>query len=42
MLLVAHAGHWAIYVIPSLIVLFAVIVSAFRERRARDRDSGPE
>ena len=42
MLLVAHAGHWAIYAIPSLIVLLAVIVSAIRERRQRDRDSAAE
>ena len=34
---VAHAGHWAFYLVPIAIVLAAVIVSAFRERRDRIR-----
>lgn len=46
----AHAGHWLPYVLPILIVLVAVIVTAVRERRAREaegsrtepaRDPGP-
>ena len=32
---IAHAGHWILYVIPILVVLIAVTVSAIRERRAR-------
>jgi cytochrome c-type biogenesis protein CcmH/NrfF len=35
---VAHAGHWLPYVIPALVVLVAVVVSTFRERRRRDAD----
>ena len=37
MLLIAHAGHWLPYVIPVAIVLVAVVVSAVRERRERER-----
>jgi len=33
---IAHAGHWILYVIPILVVLIAVTVSAVRERRARE------
>ena len=32
----AHAGHWLPYVVPVVIVLVAVVISSFRERRARD------
>lgn len=31
----AHAGHWLPYVIPAIVVLIAVLVSAVRERRTR-------
>ena len=31
----AHAGHWLPYVIPIVVVLIAVVVSAVRERRQR-------
>lgn len=33
---IAHAGHWLPYVLPIVVVLIAVIVSAVRERRARE------
>lgn len=33
---VAHAGHWILYLGPVLVVLVAVVVSAVRERRARE------
>ena len=33
---IAHAGHWAFYVAPILIVVAAVILSAIRERRAAE------
>ena len=36
--LVAHTGHWLPYVLPVVIVLVAVVVSAIRERRDRDGD----
>ncbi|MBA2522090.1 MAG: hypothetical protein H0V25_02050 [Solirubrobacterales bacterium] len=42
--LVAHAGHWVLYIGPVLVVLVAVIASAIRERRARQaeaEDDGP-
>ena len=32
----AHAGHWLPYVLPVVIVLIAVVVSALRERRERE------
>ena len=35
---VAHAGHWIVYVIPIVVVLIAVVISAVRERRARDAE----
>jgi len=38
---VAHAGHWIPYLGPVLVVLVAVLVSALRERRARDRREPP-
>ena len=34
----AHAGHWALYVlyaVPVLVVLGSIGITAFRERRAR-------
>lgn len=31
---VAHAGHWALYLLPVAVVLVAVIGSAIRERRS--------
>lgn len=37
---VAHAGHWIVYVIPIVVVLIAVVISALRERRARDAELG--
>ena len=33
---VAHAGHWILYLGPVLVVLAAVLLSAVRERRARE------
>jgi len=33
---VAHAGHWILYLGPVLVVLVAVLISAVRERRARE------
>lgn len=38
MLPLAHSGHWLPYILPILIVLGAVIVTAFRERRAREAE----
>ena len=35
MVVVAHAGHWILYLVPVLIVLGAVVVSSIIERRAR-------
>ena len=36
MLPIAHAGHWALYVIPIAVVLVALVVSSVRERRQRE------
>lgn len=36
----AHAGHWAIYVlyaVPVVIVLASILVTVVRDRRQRDR-----
>jgi hypothetical protein len=41
-MLLAHAGHWALYVlyaVPVVIVLFSVVKSTIEQRR-RDRDPG--
>lgn len=44
MLLLAHAGHWAVYVAAPLIVLAAVVIATIRERLRNDdpRDSESE
>jgi hypothetical protein len=37
----AHAGHWAIYVlyaVPILIVLGSIVAALIRQRRERHRD----
>jgi hypothetical protein len=37
----AHAGHWAIYVlyaVPILIVLGSIVATTLRQRRERHRD----
>ncbi len=38
---VAHAGHWILYLGPVLVVLVAVLISALRERRAREDQEPP-
>ncbi len=41
MLPLAHAGHyaiWILYVIPVLIVAFAIVKSTIAQRRARRED----
>ena len=41
MLLIAHAGHWAIYVlyaVPVFIVLGSIARTMIRERRGSERD----
>ena len=42
LLLLAHAGHWALwilYTVPVVIVLFATGQAFVRERRARKQES---
>ena len=42
-LILAHAGHWAIYVlyaVPVVIVLGSVASTTWRQRRERKSDSG--
>jgi hypothetical protein len=44
MLPLAHAGHWAIYVlyaVPVVIVLGSIVVSVVRDRRRREGDETP-
>jgi cytochrome c-type biogenesis protein CcmH/NrfF len=41
-LLIAHAGHWllwVLYLVPVVIVLFATAQAFLRERRARKEES---
>jgi hypothetical protein len=38
---IAHAGHWALYVlyaVPILIVLGSIVVNMARDRRGRAKD----
>lgn len=37
----AHAGHWAQYLAPIIIVLAGVIFATVRERRAREAGRRP-
>jgi hypothetical protein len=42
-LLVAHAGHWALYVLyalPILIVLGSIVANVLRDRRGRREGGG--
>lgn len=44
MLPLAHAGHWAIwllYAVPVVIVLGSIVISLVRERRGGAEDSEP-
>ena len=44
MLLLAHAGHWAIYVlyaVPVLIVLGSIVVAVIRDRRGGQASDDP-
>ena len=44
MLPIAHAGHWAVYVlyaVPVVIVLGSIAVTMFRDRRARRASEEP-
>jgi len=41
---IAHAGHWALwllYAVPVLIVLGSIVQAAMRQRRERDGQSPP-
>jgi hypothetical protein len=45
MALVAHAGHWLIYVlyaIPVVVVGASIVISLLRQRRARHARHSPE
>lgn len=37
----AHAGHWAPYLAPVIVVLIGVILATLHERRARETGRRP-
>ena len=45
MLVVAHAGHWLIwvlYAVPLVIVIGSIVVSIMRQRREANTDEGSD
>jgi hypothetical protein len=45
MLVVAHAGHWLIwvlYAVPVLIVIGSIVLSIMRQRREGDAEEGSD